>query len=181
MLSRIHNVLILTAGSTRYPVQGLLDRAIQAVLAMKKNPILVLGSDGDEILSDCTLIEHCDLVFDLKDEAQPLAGLGAGLHATKGGVFALPLKEVLQAETLNGSVWRVLENTHATSSSEKFDLVRFGARGTTQAFPVLVTAHGVKRLKEIDGIVDWENPDLIITHWVINPSEIHVETAEKAA
>jgi hypothetical protein len=180
-MKRIHNVVILTSGASKYPVQGLLDRVIQYVLSLKKNPILVLGEDGDEFLRDCRHIENCDLVYDEERSSHPLSGLASGLHATVGGVFALPLKEALVASTLNPSVWRALEESLATTGEDEFDIAQlqetnqnsgqfsgqFSGTASNQTsatatlspqassrvslYPFVVTSRGVARLKKMAG------------------------------
>jgi hypothetical protein len=161
-MQRLHNVIILTNGAAEFATQGLLDEVIDKTLALKKNPIVVLGHDGDDILRDCRHIERCDLVFGEHSDNHPLAGLVSGLQATTGGAFALPLKEALDTRALDPSHWLNLERLLSATGKDEFDIARLHDQQGEALYPLAVTATGVTRLKNLEVPLNWDDPHQVI-------------------
>lgn len=91
--NRILHVLIITTGAdAALCTDGSVDKMIQQVLDLKKNPVLVLGPEGDDVLLHSHLAEHCDLAFDPNFSGNIFSSLNAGLHATTGPVIAMTLQ-----------------------------------------------------------------------------------------
>ena len=96
-------MLIITTGAdTALCTNGSVDQLIQQVLDLKKNPVLVLGPEGDEVLLHSRLAEHCDLAFDPNFSGNIFSSLNAGLHATTGPVLAMTLKRFAESRSSEG-------------------------------------------------------------------------------
>jgi hypothetical protein len=165
-MNRIHNVIILTTGAIEAHGQDVIDRAIRHALELKKNPILVLGTDGDEVLRCCHLIEQCDLVFDESENGSEFSSLKAGLHATVGAAFVLPLKQAIADKP----VWSLVEDQLSTTNNDAFDLVRpVSAEDERPLYPCAVTPRGVQRLKTLPSNSNWDALSTVETRMLSVP------------
>lgn len=154
-MRRAHNVIIVTTGASAFAESGSLDKLIRKVLSLNKNPILVLGPDGDVFLQTCHLIEECDLVFDPNYQGNFFSGVKAGLHATNGAAFVLPLLPELPDD----SIWLQLESALSwPDEGPEFDLIRPMSHcdDALGSFPQLVTPHGIRTLLNLAATTRWE-------------------------
>jgi hypothetical protein len=160
---RAHNVIVVTSGQADAVAPGQLDRTIQAILDMKKNPIVVLGPDGDALLRDAQLVDQCDVVFDPNFEGGFFSSAHAGLHATHGAAFVIPLKDPLAPLP----VWQQLESELMKESAQKNDVLKAltpeaeNPSPSSVAGPLLVTQRGVQTLKKLAARTDWEKSERV--------------------
>lgn len=143
-------VLIITSHLAGKASPDALDRAIKQLAWMKKSIILVLGSDGDDVLRTCSQIEACEMVFDPND-AGPFSPVLAGLHATDAAVY----------------VWHLDQRFPSTDEWARFEEALRGLEDTSvealsvSGVPlVLLTRSGVRRLKTMPADSAWPVGDL---------------------
>ncbi len=114
---------------------SLLDWQIQNVLRHNRNPILILGQDGDEILRFCKGIEHCDLVYNSDPVSN--SGLIAGLHGSGTCAFYLPIDVAYPDE----EVWLTLEKSFIQLAyNNKIALIKPVHEG--HGYPWVITNYG---------------------------------------
>jgi hypothetical protein len=162
---RAHNVLIISSGCSKEANSETLDGLVRAITAMNRNPILVLGPDGDEIISGSQEIEKCDLVFDPNYAGQFFSSLKAGLQATHGAAFVVPLSASLPPP----SIWQALEKDLLLEpTASQCDVIRptlnadaAGHSCGPSAWPLLITPRGVKSLVAMPAATDWEQCEKI--------------------
>jgi hypothetical protein len=165
--------ILLTAGSTQVINASQLDALIRELVARKKNPVLVLGPDGDDLLRSCQELEACDLVFDPNYEGDYFSGIKAGLHAVNGPAFVIPVgKELLPAQS-----WGELELALLRlDASQKVDVLRPVTPGVSEPrYPQIVTSTGLQALKRLPASTTWSDSQQITT------SEIAVSSANGAS
>jgi hypothetical protein len=175
---RAHNVIIICSGQGHLARTDILAQTVQNILNLKKNPILVLGPDGDNFIEGFEAIEKCDIVFDpnftsgsldpSSASSERAAGGGlfssvkAGLHATHGAAFVVPLSEKT-ADPERWSLWVTLEKLLVDPlTSLGADMILPVTR-EADFLPRLITARGVTSLKKLPAATDW--PTSWLTHW----------------
>jgi hypothetical protein len=163
---RAHNVIIICSGQGHLAHTDILAQTVQNILNLKKNPILVLGPDGDDFIEGFESIEKCDIVFDPNFGGVFGAGLfssvKAGLHATHGAAFVVPLSEKT-ADPERWSLWVTLEKLLVDPlTSLGADMILPVTR-EADFLPRLITARGVTSLKKLPAATDW--PTSWLTHW----------------
>lgn len=168
---RVHNVIITTTGAGEKCEDGSVDRMIQRVLDLGKNPILVLGPEGDAVLLNSRLAEACDLVFDPNYEGHSFSSIKAGLHATVGPAFVLPLLEVANSDSAweSTDTWKRLESELDSPESQASDVVRLvthKAVPSQSIYPLVITPKGVKSLLNLEAQTDWTAQDLVTARFV---------------
>jgi hypothetical protein len=148
-------VLIITSGLAGKAAPDALDRAIKQLAWMKKNIILVLGSDGDDIMRTCSQMDACEIVFDPND-AGPFSPVKAGLHATDAPAFIWrPDRPFPEAD-----VFQLLESALRTDAFLEADLLC--ADGDRSGL-LLTTPRSAKSLKERPADAPWpSSPDLVL-------------------
>lgn len=164
---RAHNVIIITTSASHLAQTATLDQYIKKVRSLGKNPIVVLGPDGDEFLRHSHHIDDCDLVFDPNYSGCTFSSVKAGLHATNGPAFVVPLNESLPEDEL----WHHLEEAlEWPDQSERIvDVIRIaqsdsgtdagsdaGSGFGTRPLPQVVTGPGLGVLKSLPATSDWE-------------------------
>jgi hypothetical protein len=176
---KIPSLVIVSAGCGHLANAGSLDRLIRIATALRKNPILVLGPDGDELLSGSSEIEHCDLVFDPNYSGHFFSGLKAGLQAIKDAALVTPLTDTIQPQTM----WRALEHSLMQEALRTpCDIVRQLTQANTKpdlSLPFLVTAQGVRKLVTLPADTEWETCGEIITS--LTPIPEGVATCRQAS
>ena len=152
--------ILLTAGSTQVINASQLDALIRELVARKKNPVLVLGPDGDDLLRSCQELEACDLVFDPNYEGDYFSGIKAGLHAVNGPAFVIPVgQDLLPAQS-----WAELELALLRlDSTQKVDVLRPVTPGVSESrYPQIVTNTGLQALKRLPATTPWTNSHQIV-------------------
>jgi len=160
------NVIIITSGRYQAVTSGSLDRCVRAVRASKKNPILVLGPDGDDFLRDSSALDECDLVFDPNfiDSAQNVfSSVKAGLHATNGAALIV----VLSSTSPSSEDFYQLERLLLQPEYRACDFVEQLTQDNNLF--CLVTAKGVQRLRGLPADTNWQTADLVASVAVIGP------------
>ncbi len=152
-----HNVIIITSGLAGKIPTDALDRALNELARMKKTPILVLGSDGDEILRTCEEIEKAEIVFD-PNMSGDFSPVKAGLHATAEPVFVWSVDRRFPEP----GVWRRLEEALRQDEVTDHSVDVMRVESDTSGLS-LTTVHGTKRLKDRAAASGWPDaPDLKI-------------------
>jgi hypothetical protein len=142
-----HNVFIITSGLAGEIAPDALDRAIKQIVWLKKVPILVLGSDGDEIMRTCELMDSCEMVYDPNGTGD-FSPVKAGLHATDAPAYIWrPDRPFPEPD-----VWRALESINRYSQFPDFDLLNF--EGDRSGL-FLTTLKGTKHLKDRPSDAAW--------------------------
>lgn len=155
---RAHNVILITSETITPSIPEYfrsIDTWIEHILSLKKNPILVLGPEGDDVLRSCRHIEECDVVFDPNHQGALFSGIKAGLFATHGAAFVstvsspfLPPKPVWLA------LERMLLDFNATNGVDVIQILTQDK--DAPIWPALVTAQGVKTLTKLHAQSDWD-------------------------
>jgi hypothetical protein len=164
---RAHNVIIISSGASNEAPPETLDHLIRSILAAKKQPILVLGPDGDEILANCSEVENCELVFDPNFAGGFFSGVKAGLHATHGAAFIVPLRapavaQVAVSKTKFSTLLSTLEESvPGDGTAFECDVICPAAHDDATALSrsenvFLVTQKGVQSLRTVPAQTDWE-------------------------
>lgn len=164
---RAINVIIVSSGASPLAAPDVLDKLIRLICANRKRAILVLGPDGDDILANCSEIENCELVFDPNYAGGFFSGVKAGLHATHGAAFVVPLHAsaiagFADSELEFSTALATLENSvEGDGTAAQCDVVcpsvtHADARLARSETIFLVTQKGVSSLKEIPAQTDWE-------------------------
>ncbi len=133
--------IFLTAEGEPSPILSRLNLTIQNVLALKKTPVLVIGTSGDELLRYCHLLERCELVYDPNYQGDLFSSVKAGLHVCKGTTFVLP--EPL--ESVQTAIWEKFESAAFALAHAKYDILCPVASGV----PLIVTIQGARRLMSL--------------------------------
>lgn len=156
---RVHNFIIVCSGKAPLALDGHLDQLIQNVHASGRNPILVVGPDGDELLRSCRQLEQCDLVFDPNFTGGFFSSLKAGLHATVGAAFVASVED--RHFTID-QLMRLEQEAERLKDAPP-DVLRLvtQADGPVGASPYLVTLRGVGRLKSFAAEINWhQHPEI---------------------
>lgn len=159
---RAHNVIIVSSGRTAYAHAGALDELIRSIVALRKQPILVLGPDGDDLLRTCEEIEQCEIVFDPNYDGEFFSSLKAGLFACESPTLVVPLAD----DHLPPSTWRVLETELRDHEGKSHVLRPITHNDASPQWPALITACGVKALKALPSTSAWEKSESIRTEVV---------------
>ena len=158
---RASSVIIVSSGKSQNLATDKLDRLIRSVIELKKNPILVLGPDGDEILRHCELVEKCELVFDPNYKGSIFSGIKAGLHVTRGATLVVPLSENLCEEEFQKTAARLESEFRADENISKFDVVEALTQNADASDAsetiLLITPKGSTSLIKKDSTIDWKN------------------------
>jgi hypothetical protein len=146
-----HNVLIITSGLAGKMSPDALDRAIKQLVWMKKVPILVLGSDGDDVMRMCQQMDSCEMVFDPNGVSE-FSPVKAGLHATDAPAYLWRPSDPFPEP----ATWRALESVIRYGQFSNFDLLKFE---DDQSGLFLTTAKGTKHLKSRPAEAAWPLSD----------------------
>ena len=148
-----HTVIILTSGLAHKAPPDALDRALVALVKMRKSPILVLGSDGDDVLRTCEELEKAEIVFD-PNQAGPFSPVKAGLHATDAPAFIWSIDQKFP----DTEIWNRLESALRVDkfAGASFEILRL--EGDTSGL-LMTTAKGSKRLKTRSADAAWPQSD----------------------
>ena len=166
---RASSVIIVSSGRSHLlKSEQTLDGLIREIVSLKKNPILVLGPDGDDILRHCDEIEKCDIVFDPNFNGGFFSGVKAGLFATAGASIVVPLSDSLvENETGFKATIETLE-THFRVNEEaaKCHLLCPMTQDNTSISPraekiCLITPQGASSLLQFSSELDWESAEEI--------------------
>ena len=153
------SIIIVTSGKAATVGPRALDEMIRLVVRQRKQPILVLGPDGDEFLRACEEIESCEIIFDPNYDGGLFSGVKAGLHATTSAAFVVALGEPIHEEAfplLAKELWQIGHD----DSKRQLDcdiicpLTQIDGR-EIPVFPVLVTGLGTEDLKELAATTAW--------------------------
>lgn len=155
---RAKSVIIIASGRAQYASAGQLDRAIQAVTAMGKRPVVVIGPDGDDLLRTSESIEACELVFDPNYNGGIFSGIKAGLHAVNGAAFVMPLGN---ETTLDFAHWSKLEEQLPSLPPSLHVLRPITQNSKGVLYPQIVTMQGLVPLKALPATTDWSQADCI--------------------
>lgn len=144
-----HTVIIVTSGLAGKAAPDALDRALIELKKMKKTPILVLGSDGDEILRTCSELEKAEIVFDPND-AGDFSAVKAGLHATDAPAFIWSIDQKFP------DTWNELESALRVDKFNKSEVLCLEGDGSGL---MMTTSRGSKRLKTRPADAAWPQAD----------------------
>jgi|GEM_PF-4856513 len=146
-------VLIITSHLAGKAPPDALDRAIKQLVWMKKNIILVLGPDGDEVMRTCSQIEACEIVFDPND-AGPFSPVLAGLHATDAAAYVWGVDQPFPP----AEEWQRYEEALRLLGDPSVEALQ--AEGVAL---MLMTRAGVRRLKTLTASSPWPPLELKVT------------------
>ena len=158
---RAHNVIIICSGQGHLSRTDVLNQTVKNILNLKKTPILVLGPDGDDFVEHCQEIEKCEIVFDPNFEGRFFSGVKAGLHATNGAAFVVPLSEK-SADSAHWAVWVTMEKLLIDPNTSLGADVVWPVTREADFLPRLITSRGVTSLKKLPSTTDWESSDQIV-------------------
>ena len=161
-----HTVLIITSNLAGRMPPNALDRAIKQLVWLKKNPILVLGADGDDVIRMCSQIEACEMLFDPNGNSD-FSPVKAGLHATDAPAYVWQADRPFPAN----DVWRSLDSIIRQTQVSDVDLLRFD--GDPSGL-FLATQTGVRRLKERSSELAWPVADDIKIR-LVAPGDLPVD------
>ncbi len=161
-----HTVFIITSGLAGQIAPDALDRAIKQIVRMKKVPILVLGSDGDDVMRTCELMDSCEMVYDPNGTGD-FSPVKAGLHATDAPAYIWrPDRPFPEPE-----VWHALELINRCSQFSAVDLLTF--EGDRSGL-FLTTIKGTKHLKDRPSDAPWPlSKDLAIQ--AVTPADLKAD------
>lgn len=149
-----HLFLIITSGLSSRLSPGALDRAIRQLTWMKKTIVLVLGSDGDEVMRVCEQIEATEMVFD-PNGTSDFSPVKAGLQATDAPAFIWhPDQPFPTSET-----FELLESILRNDVFPLADALR--VEGDPSGL-IVTTPRGAKRLKERPSASTWPSADDVV-------------------
>jgi hypothetical protein len=174
---RAHNVIIVASGRVSYAHGSDLDALIRAIVALKKQPILVLGPDGDDLLRVCQEAESCEMIFDPNFNGEIFSSIKAGLQVCSHPALVLPFA----AKMLEPSEWVNFEKYLADAESATHVLkpvLKLADESLTQNndtlqwchWPQIVTAHGVRVLKNLPATTSWTDAEIILTKSIDLPA-----------
>lgn len=148
-----HNVIIICSGLARTTTDRDLNEILKTLQELKKNPVLVLGPDGDELLRRCDAIENCEIVFDPNFEGGFFSSLKAGLFATQRAAFTLSLQTPVPPK----QVWHALDEALFKTQHNGPHILRPVIRNSPVSleFPLLVTTQGIAKLKSLPAQSPW--------------------------
>lgn len=154
---RAKSVIIVTSSTYSSLISGrTLDLLLQNIFQLKKNPVVVLGPDGDAFLRESKLIEECEIVFDPNYQGGFFSGVKAGLHAIHGSTaFVLPLMETLPPD----SIWVELEDYLLNPAEDLTQCHLIRCVPDTNCRVELIT--DVVRLKKLDSQTSWNDDEQI--------------------
>jgi hypothetical protein len=157
----VKSVIIVTGGRSNYAAAGALDQLIRDTLSLGKQPVVVLGPDGDDLLRSCSLIENCEMVFDPNFQGGIFSGVKAGLEAVNGAAFVIPLGA---ESVLKPTRWVNFEKA-LLEEHNRNHVIRPVATGITPdgtpLYPLMITPQGILPLKALPSSSDWLSSDRI--------------------
>lgn len=166
---KAYNLIIVSSGRADRAPSGHLRKMVQTCTSMSRNPILVVGPDGDELLlREGDALDACDLVFDPNFEGNFFSSLKAGLQASHGATLVATVEAPLsptQVKALEAAAFNLKDDT--------VDVIRLmGTDGGSQSFKLaLVTPRGVTKLKALPADTLWESsPAIVFSDLVETPS-----------
>lgn len=132
-----------------------ITRAIRALQQLPYEITVVLGgSDSEEILRNCRLLENCELVFDTHGyEASLWTNMKAGVWATNDWMLVHTLESAMAP--LNESLYLVQQNVQLGAKSGVHLL-------TLDKSPLLITREGNQFLKTQKDLTGFEDPRLML-------------------
>ncbi len=158
----VKSVIIVTGGRCNYAAAGALDQLIRETLALGKQPIVVLGPDGDDLLRTCSLIENCEMVFDPNFQKEGIfSGVKAGLEAVNGAAFVIPLGA---EAVLEPSRWASFEKALLEEPNRNHVIRPLTSEiktGDSPLYPLMITPQGLLPLKALPSSSDWLGSDRI--------------------
>jgi hypothetical protein len=149
------------------PQMAWLDRQVREIKSLGRQPWLVIGNNGDEILLKTQAARDLDLIYDTLEATSLWTGLWAAAHGASNAAFVLPI----QVPVPDASVWNQLVQQSQLGQDawyrEKVAL-RPHSNGTW-GYPLLLNAVAFKAiakiplasLNEVEGLfqpVTMENP-----------------------
>jgi hypothetical protein len=156
---KAHNVIIVTSGRVHCLQAGELDRLIRSILRLKKNPILILGPDGDELLRISSEVESCEIIFDPNFTGDFFSSVKAGLSVTQMAAFVIVIGE----SRLDPNQWLQLEQVLREEGREHALRFRPITRSGWALYPVLLTESGVRAMRNLPASTEWNDDGLILT------------------
>lgn len=158
-----HLFLIITSGLAGKMSPDALDRAIRQLVWMKKTIVLVLGSDGDDVMRVCSQFESTEMVFD-PNGTGAFSPVQAGLHATDAPAFIWhPDHPFPSAETFS-----LLEAVLRNGLFPRADLLQ--VEGDPSGL-FLTTMRGAKRLKDRPSSSAWPTADDVVIQ-TVSPADL---------
>jgi hypothetical protein len=159
---RALNVIIVASGRVSYGQASDLDELIRSIVALKKQPVLVLGPDGDDLLRSCEESESCEMIFDPNYSGNIFSSIKAGLEVCSQPAMVLPF----------AADWLKLERFLGDSGTSTHVLRPVTQNNEdTNGWPQIVTAHGVRELKNLPATTSWDDTEKILAKAVELPSE----------
>lgn len=170
LAGQVKSLILVTSGRGSYAQSGLLDQLLSDLSSQGKNPIVVLGPDGDDFLRSCDKLEACDIVFDPNFEGEVFSSIKAGLEAVSGPTFVAPLETC--AGQIDFGVWDKLESSYLANGEASHCHVIQGHRPDgTPLFPLLITAKGLLPSKALPANSDWLASGKLLIHKLIIAEE----------
>ncbi|MCM2280379.1 MAG: hypothetical protein NDI61_00875 [Bdellovibrionaceae bacterium] len=167
------DAILLTTGLTatdfsKTRVAHTRTRLLQAIRSARSrglNPIVVLGPAGDDVLRICPELDDCDLAFDPNYAGELFSGILAGLQASQGACFVLPI----ESAQIDDSAWHRLDQAawsltpedvvHVLQMTKSTD-VEADAESALN-FPQLITRSGVAHLRRLPADCLWDRDERI--------------------
>ena len=127
-----------------------LDWQLKELLSLRKDPIVILGPDGDDFLRASPTLANRRMVFSKSRAAKILEQIQIGLTGAGTCAFFLPLS----VPTPLPIVWNELEKVFATLPYNSGPHILQPEIDGRRGFPLLVTPRGKDLIEDLDLDVD---------------------------
>jgi hypothetical protein len=154
------DVVIITSGMVDQAPRGQVDQMIRLIRSVRKNTILVVGPDGDDLLRSNVELDHCDFVFDPNFSGSIFSSIKAGLHASQGACFVISLLHSAFDRTHFAALEAALRNQPAAT-----DVLRLATRPSENPIQTgleLITRPALDRLKSLPSETLWDPSSPIV-------------------
>ncbi len=124
------------------------------------NPILVLGPEGDEVLSHCHRSIECDLAYDPNFSGMPFSSIKAGVTAAQSSCLIVPIIKATELPKIFSELRTPPFYDFCKNKAEAIELNIFTGLNS-QVLPTFVFSSTLKKWRDLPAATDWKNGETI--------------------
>lgn len=137
-----------------------LDQMIFWLANKKINPILVLGPQGDEILSYCQRSIECDLAYDPNFSGRPFSSIKAGVTAAQSSCLVVPIIKASELSRIFSELRTPLFYDFCKNKAEAIEL-NMTSSLYRDVLPTFIFSSTLKKWRDLPAATEWKNGETI--------------------